>query len=557
MYVAEAGSARAASRPPRAMAWVLLLASAAAVLVIGVASTVLIVGSLTSDVPVPGLFWPAFAGACAATIVSVGIRSLRWVFLLRRASIRIPIRDAYIGYFSGLSLLFAPFLIGEIAIRAHVLRARGRVPFGTVVVVNLWERLLDLTALAAIAGVIGLLIASDVRVIVVSLVLALLSAMTPVRRIVLDTIASVVRRFAPAQESRPAADYARLAVARTWWVSLVTSIAAWLLPGLALWTMVLVWWRPYGAAQGLYDYAAASGTAGVMLAPGGILVAGAQLLAALESRGVGPGEAALIVVGIRLATVGVATVLGAVVLALHQRSAAFDSRTHFDDIADAYDVQIPEARRDALLERKTAMMRDVIERVGRGRRGLDVGCGQGWHLGTMRELGFEVFGIDASAGQADMAAARLGLAGVVRHGSVLEIPAPDASYDFAYIINVLHHLDSIADQRRAFSELFRVLRPGGLLMVHEINTRNILFRFYMGYVFPSLNCIDEGIERWLRPDRLSTYTDAPIVDERYFTFLPDFLPGTVVRAFGPIERRLERSPLRVYSAHYMAVLRKP
>ena len=32
---------------------------------------------------------------------------------------RIPIRDAYIGYFAGLSLLFAPFLLGEIAVRAR------------------------------------------------------------------------------------------------------------------------------------------------------------------------------------------------------------------------------------------------------------------------------------------------------------------------------------------------------------------------------------------------------------------------------------------------------
>jgi len=155
------------------MAWVLLLASAAAVLVIGAASTLLILGSLTPAVAVPGLFWLSFAAACAATVVSVGIRSLRWVFLLRRASVRIPIRDAYIGYFSGLSLLFAPFLIGEIAIRAHVLRARGRVPISTVVVVNLWERALDLTALAAIAAAAGVATAADSRVVGVSIALVL------------------------------------------------------------------------------------------------------------------------------------------------------------------------------------------------------------------------------------------------------------------------------------------------------------------------------------------------------------------------------------------------
>jgi SAM-dependent methyltransferase len=113
------------------------------------------------------------------------------------------------------------------------------------------------------------------------------------------------------------------------------------------------------------------------------------------------------------------------------------------------------------------------------------------------------------------------------------------------------------EQRAAFAELLRVLRPGGLLFVHEINTRNPLFRFYMGYVFPSLNCIDEGIERWLLPHQLHEFTGAPVVAAEYFTFLPEFVPAVVLRAFRPIESWLERSTLRVYSAHYMAVLRKP
>jgi hypothetical protein len=52
------------------------------------------------------------------------------------------------------------------------------------------------------------------------------------------------------------------------------------------------------------------------------------------------------------------------------------------------------------------------------------------------------------------------------------------------------------------------------------------------------------------------YTDAPLVDLRYFTFFPDFLPQAIVRLLSPIERLLEASPFRVYSAHYMAVLRK-
>jgi ubiquinone/menaquinone biosynthesis C-methylase UbiE len=203
------------------------------------------------------------------------------------------------------------------------------------------------------------------------------------------------------------------------------------------------------------------------------------------------------------------------------------------------------------------MMRGSSAR-GLGPKGLDVGCGQGTYVARMRELGFEVCGIDASEGQVRLATRHVGQRGVVVEGSALGIPAPDASYDFVYTINVLHHLASVGEQRQAFREITRVLRPGGVLFVHEINTRNILFRFYMGYVFPSLNCIDEGIERWLLPHRLADYTsELATLEIQYFTFLPDFLPGPIVRALAPVEHWLERSSIRQYSAHYMAVLQKP
>jgi hypothetical protein len=127
------------------MAWVLLLASAAAVFLTGLAATVTILGSVGGPPAAIGAgFWIRFLAACGLTVVSLGLRSLRWIFLLRRSETRIPIRDAYIGYFAGLGLLFAPFLLGEIAVRAAVLRARGGVPIATTMVVNLWERFLDL-----------------------------------------------------------------------------------------------------------------------------------------------------------------------------------------------------------------------------------------------------------------------------------------------------------------------------------------------------------------------------------------------------------------------------
>lgn len=63
----------------------------------------------------------------------------------------------------------------------------------------------------------------------------------------------------------------------------------------------------------------------------------------------------------------------------------------------------------------------------------------------MRELGFDVEGIDTSAGQVRFAVHKLGDE-VVRVGSVLDIPYADATFDFLFNINVLHHLKSVAEQ---------------------------------------------------------------------------------------------------------------
>jgi ubiquinone/menaquinone biosynthesis C-methylase UbiE/uncharacterized membrane protein YbhN (UPF0104 family) len=502
-------------------------------------------------------FWGAFAGACALTVLSVGVRALRWAFFLRRAEVRIPIRDASIGYFAGLSLLFAPLLVGEIVVRALVQRTRGAVPIGTTAVVNVWERLFDLAALTLIASALGVAAGTGSGWPLAGLAVAAAFALPACRRAALRLVVTLVRPMVRAFDGDvDAALVGRLTRTRTWSAAFAATVAAWLLPGIGFWLVARELEPSFGIVAAEATYARSAALGGLVLSPGGVLVVGPELLEGLDAAGVAPAAAVAGVLAIRLATAGVATALGFVFLLIHGHSAV-TTEAHFDAIADAYDVQIPEGRRQALLARKTGLMRDVLGPDSAGARGLDVGCGQGAYVARMRALGYDVRGIDASAGQVLAAARHLGDARLVTTGSTLAIPADDRAFDFVYVINVLHHLPSVEDQRVAFGELFRVLRPGGVLFVHEINTRNILFRFYMGYVFPSLNCIDEGVERWLLPNQLAMYTDVPVEEIRYFTFLPEFLPSAVVRACAGIERRLEQSPLAPYSAHYMAVLRKP
>lgn len=65
------------------IAWVVLFASAGAVAAVGIVATAVLIGKL-SDYPQPtgsGFWWSLF-GASALTVVSLGLRGLRWTFLL-------------------------------------------------------------------------------------------------------------------------------------------------------------------------------------------------------------------------------------------------------------------------------------------------------------------------------------------------------------------------------------------------------------------------------------------------------------------------------------------
>jgi arsenite methyltransferase len=103
---------------------------------------------------------------------------------------------------------------------------------------------------------------------------------------------------------------------------------------------------------------------------------------------------------------------------------------------------------------------------------LDVGCGAGMDTLIAAQMvgpGGTVTGIDmtpAMVVKARRSAAEMGLAAVtIVEGSAEQLPFPDASFDVVISNGVI---DLIPDKDAVFSEIARVLRPGGRIQLADV-----------------------------------------------------------------------------------------
>lgn len=120
----------------------------------------------------------------------------------------------------------------------------------------------------------------------------------------------------------------------------------------------------------------------------------------------------------------------------------------------------PTARRDAVPDRNRDIRRMLAARIASGGTVLDVGCGTGLFLERLRaESGLNVRGIEPDPVRA-AEAARRGLA--VEVGMFGDRAAGAATLDAITMLQVLEH---VLDPLEVLRAAYRLLRPGGVLVV--------------------------------------------------------------------------------------------
>src|SRR5438552_756580 len=114
-----------------------------------------------------------------------------------------------------------------------------------------------------------------------------------------------------------------------------------------------------------------------------------------------------------------------------------------------------------------------------GKKVLEIGLGYGTLGQFIAARGCHYYGLDIAAAPVAMMRYRLALLcqddeDRVQQGSALEIPHPDASFDYVYSIGCLHHTGNLP---KAVSEVYRVLVPGGkaiVMLYHRHSFRQLV-----------------------------------------------------------------------------------
>ncbi len=168
---------------------------------------------------------------------------------------------------------------------------------------------------------------------------------------------------------------------------------------------------------------------------------------------------------------------------------AWGSREFFDEVERVrYTIQ--------------PFMRDLVGfDLFPGKRLLEIGCGLGTDLLQFARGGALVTGVDLTPASIELVKACFALHGLPVHAQVADaenLPFEDNAFDVVYSFGVLHHTP---DTQKALDEVYRVLKPGGkiILMLYHKHSLHVFLGVPLFWLSNALrNKQFSALEDWIR-----------------------------------------------------------
>jgi SAM-dependent methyltransferase len=143
-------------------------------------------------------------------------------------------------------------------------------------------------------------------------------------------------------------------------------------------------------------------------------------------------------------------------------------------LSDGFDLrttgqfEYSQAYNDWLYRAKRYALRACLRGVAPGASALDVGSGVGWVVQQLKDRGLRVEGCDIAPIAVDELGRRFPDSSFFALALGSEpIPRPDSTYDVVTALDVTYHITEDVLWTAAVSEIARVLKPGGRLVISD------------------------------------------------------------------------------------------